>query len=535
MAANSIADFFAPFKSGAFVTGAGTRNAPTYNIDLNQIRGRSGAEWSSGNAETGFQGGTDPGFTIKGADGSDLYVELDHEGNYVVRPNMDMGGQFWGKEQSKLNGAGWDKYSPDMKFLNGGDYSGIQDSTAAPWMGAAMMTAGIGASLAGLGAAGAGAAGAAGGAFGGASAADIGMMYAGADAAAAGSLGMGGMTGAEVMAGAGGLTGAAGGGVFNAAMDSQLANSLIESGAFPHLGTDALAGYTAAGIPSVTISNLASNPTLWDKLKDLAPSSLKSLGDAIPGGLGSLATLAGGLLGSQGESADASSTRQLPDFLKGPVTQDLIPRTQGLLASQMPQAQQAGASMMQQGQGLLSAPVAGNGVGKVSLNSPTTATNPYLSGMADDIGRRTQEMLGQNNLAIQGNAVGVGGLGGSRQGVAQGIAAGKSADYLQGNLSNLYGQAYNSDQNRALQQYGMDQSFYGNQRGQDLSQVGLGSGLVSQGLQTQWSPIQNATQAYSPFTGFGTTTNNQSSGGGWQGALGGALGAAQLSKNMGWW
>jgi hypothetical protein len=113
------------------------------------------------------------------------------------------------------------------------------------------------------------------------------------------------------------------------------------------------------------------------------------------------------------------------------------------------------------------------GSGLLGQTAPTTATNPYLSGVANDMQRRTSEMLGQNNLQIQGNFVGTGGLGGSRQGVAQGVAAGKAADSLQGQVANLYGTAYAGDQNRLLQQQT------------------LGAGLLSQGLDTQFQPLKN--------------------------------------------
>jgi hypothetical protein len=166
---------------------------------------------------------------------------------------------------------------------------------------------------------------------------------------------------------------------------------------------------------------------------------------------------------------------------------------------------QAGQQMMSVGSGLL------------GQTAPTTATNPYLSSITDDMQRRTQDLLSQNNNAIRGNAVAYGGLGGSRQGVSEGLAASKAADSLQGNIANLYGQAYQGDQNRLLQQQT------------------LGAGLLSQGLNTQYQPLKNTADLYSPFSGFGTTSQNQSSGGGWGGALGGALGAAQFGKNMGWW
>lgn len=280
------------------------------------------------------------------------------------------------------------------------------------------------------------------------------------------------------------------------------------------LGLDGAAGVLGAAGAAGSSGGLLGN---------LSGKDLLGLGSAAAGALG----------GAQGTKTTNTSSAQLPEFLKGPVEQDLIPRTQGLLNTQMPAAQQAGQQLTTAGAGLLGAPIAGNGVGQVKLNAPTTATNPYLAGMADDMQRRTQQLLQQNNLDIQGNAVGVGGLGGSRQGVAQGIGAGRAADTLQGQLAGLYGQSYNNDQNRALQQYGQDQSFYGQQRGQDLTGASIGAGMLSQGVSMPFAPLKDAANIYQPFTGFGTTTGIQSAGGGALGALGGALGGAQLANNLG--
>jgi hypothetical protein len=166
-------------------------------------------------------------------------------------------------------------------------------------------------------------------------------------------------------------------------------------------------------------------------------------------------------------------------------------------------------------------------------NSHTS--NPYYSSLADDITRRTQHSLGQSLQGIQSNAVGVGGLGGSRQGVAQGQAISGAMDNLSGQLGAMGSGMWNADQNRDLSRYQGDQSFYTAQRGQDYQGIGLGADLMSRGLQTPWAPIQNANNVYSPYSGMGQTTNSSQQGGGWMGALGGGLGAAQFGQNMGWW
>lgn len=245
-------------------------------------------------------------------------------------------------------------------------------------------------------------------------------------------------------------------------------------------------------------------------LQDILKSAGTNLmGNSGGGGgmdwLGMATTALGALGGAQGQNASNTTSRSMDPRMDALFYGDLAPRTQGILGAQLPMAMGAGNQMLQVGSGLL------------GRTAPDTPTNPYLQGRADDIQRRTQDLLGQNNLAIQGNAVATGGLGGSRQGVAQGLAAGKAADYLQGNLAGMYGQAYDQDMGRLRQDWT------------------IGSGLMSQGLNTQFAPLQNTANVYQPFTGFGSTTNSTQTGGGWQGALGGALGAAQMGKNMGWW
>jgi hypothetical protein len=201
--------------------------------------------------------------------------------------------------------------------------------------------------------------------------------------------------------------------------------------------------------------------------------------------------------------------------------------------------------------------IAGNGFGKVTmgdsgpapeLGNPGKFVSPWLNQQGDNIANRTNQMLGQNLAGIQGQSVASGGLGGSRQGVAQGTAMGQAADYMSGNLANMYGTAwdnaanrgiqkygidsnmYNQGQNRNLEQYQGDQQFYGQQRGQDLLGATTGANLVNSGLNTQWLPLQNAGNIYSQFSGQGTTTNNSSSGGGWLSALGGAMSGYALGN-----
>jgi hypothetical protein len=237
---------------------------------------------------------------------------------------------------------------------------------------------------------------------------------------------------------------------------------------------------------------------------------LSTLSGLLGGGggsswLGPLATLAGGLMGSQGQEASTSSTRAMDPRMEALFYGGLAPGAMGLLESQMGPASKAGNQMLQFGSGLL------------GQKAPNTATNPYATGILDDMQRRHTDVIGQSLAGIRGNAVGVGGLGGSRQGVAEAQAISQGADNFAGQGFNFMGGLYEGDQNRLRQDWT------------------LGAGLMNQGLNTPYIPLQNTTNLFSPFTGFGTTTQTQQQGGGAMGAVGGALGAAQLGKNMGWW
>jgi len=197
------------------------------------------------------------------------------------------------------------------------------------------------------------------------------------------------------------------------------------------------------------------------------------------------------------------------------------------------------------------------------------ATNPYLGAQADAITQQANNNLYNYQLPqIRSGAIAAGGYGGSRQGIAEGLAIGQTNQGLASALANLQGNAYENDQNRGLQQQSInnsynlglgslglqgqvaDQNFYTNQRGQDLSQASLGAslansgnlGLTNQGQQlyqagqteqqAPWQNIGNYAGTLSPFTGLNQSQTVPGYGA-IQGALGGALTAAQLYKLFG--
>ena len=171
------------------------------------------------------------------------------------------------------------------------------------------------------------------------------------------------------------------------------------------------------------------------------------------------------------------------------------------------------------------APTGGGGGGAGSGNDFSWSKNPYIGGMGDALTRQVTNTLQDQWLpSIRDNAVAAGGLGGSRQGVAQGLAIGRASDALTGGLANLYGTTYESEQNRGLQQQSIDNNFYTQQRGQDLTSLGLGAELWNMGMT---GPLDSLSKASNIYGGVGnqnsTSTSNSDSGGGWGGALGGGL------------
>jgi len=139
----------------------------------------------------------------------------------------------------------------------------------------------------------------------------------------------------------------------------------------------------------------------------------------------------------------------------------------------------------------------GGGAGQTSA-APAMAgyqRSPYLDQMASRITQQSGQALNEQALpGIRSQSVASGGYGGSRQGIAEGLAIGRSNEALQGTLANLYNTDYQADRGRALQQYGMDQQFNLGQgqlaaqnRGIDNQYtLGLGNlGVAQQGANNQ--------------------------------------------------
>jgi hypothetical protein len=214
--------------------------------------------------------------------------------------------------------------------------------------------------------------------------------------------------------------------------------------------------------------------------------------------------------------------------------------------------------------------------------------NPYLQDQANNISANMTRNFQTAVLpGINQGAMAAGGFGGSRQGIAQGLGMRGLNDSIGQAQTNLYSNAYNTDQQlqaskdmqaaQLAQQQKMaemsdatnriglnnsfnlglgglgatvmraNQDFFNANRGMDLSAMGLGAnltntantGLANQGQQltqvgqTQqnapWQQLGNFANTLSPFSGLGQSSSVTTPGASTVGsAMGGALTLAQI-------
>jgi hypothetical protein len=168
--------------------------------------------------------------------------------------------------------------------------------------------------------------------------------------------------------------------------------------------------------------------------------------------------------------------------------------------------------------------------------------NPYIKQQAQNIQDQSNANLNNNVMPAIGQGAQVAGqYGGSRQGVAQGVAAAQAQNGINAAQANLYSNAYGQDQNFYTAQRGQDQA--GVQLGANIynmgnqGNLGIGQGQYNLGQQYQNAPLtalQQYSNTISPYSGLNSTqTGVSSSGGGALGMMGGALAGAQIYNNLG--
>jgi hypothetical protein len=167
--------------------------------------------------------------------------------------------------------------------------------------------------------------------------------------------------------------------------------------------------------------------------------------------------------------------------------------------------------------------------------------NPYTGWMAGAMTQQVGDMLTRQALpAINNQAVASGGVGGSRQGVAQGMAIGDAAKGLSSGLANLYSTQYGQDQSFGLQNDRLNLDVYNsNQNWMNQGQQGQLNAMDhlmnwnQQGLQnatTQQNTPLNYWQQFSSGAnaagGMGQSQNNPGN------PLLGAIGGWQMGSKL---
>ena len=160
---------------------------------------------------------------------------------------------------------------------------------------------------------------------------------------------------------------------------------------------------------------------------------------------------------------------------QNPMPTDLQQRLQQGTQQQMQLATQGGYGGVSPGRAVSNLGF-GQGGGMQQIQQPSAGqqqpgmNNPYMQAQAQAIINQSNQNL-QNNIlpGINSAAMATGGYGGSRQGIAQGLAIQGQQQSLNNSLASMYGQSYQNDQNlanqtgianigAAAQRYGADKS-----------------------------------------------------------------------------
>lgn len=171
-------------------------------------------------------------------------------------------------------------------------------------------------------------------------------------------------------------------------------------------------------------------------------------------------------------------------------------------------------------------------------------SNPYLQGAMNSIQSQVTQNLQRNVLPQLGrNSVATGGYGGSRQGIAEGLAMGDAATAATNAMGNLAFQGFNADRNFGLANDALDLNIFNANQG--WANQGFNNTLTAYDKMLGWNQnygIGNATNAQNTplnywqalagtgatLGGLGGTNTQQLQGNPYLGALGGALTGWQL-------
>lgn len=173
--------------------------------------------------------------------------------------------------------------------------------------------------------------------------------------------------------------------------------------------------------------------------------------------------------------------------------------------------------------------------------------NPYTTQMGQNIQRQMTDNLQRNILpGIGRGAVAAGGYGGSRQGIAEGLAIGETNRGIGDALTNLYAGQYNADRNYGLQSDALDLNVYNaNQnwmRQGQQDQLNLFDRMLgwNQNAYNLATGVQNTPLNYykdfasigQGLAGLGNQNTQNMPGNPYLGAIGGALTGYNLYNNF---
>ena len=172
--------------------------------------------------------------------------------------------------------------------------------------------------------------------------------------------------------------------------------------------------------------------------------------------------------------------------------------------------------------------------------------NPSTLAMGNEVTRGVMNTLNRQALpAIRGGAMASGTVGGSRQGVAEGLATGEAMSGLAGALANLYGNQFNQDRGYGLQSDALDFNIHrGNlsdMRQGQMDQLGFlnqmtnwgqqGIGVANQTRDRPFTDWQRFVGPAAQMGGLGGSQTQNLQGNPYLGALGGYLAGSSWGNN----
>lgn len=187
----------------------------------------------------------------------------------------------------------------------------------------------------------------------------------------------------------------------------------------------------------------------------------------------------------------------------------------------------------------------GGAQGQVPGQMQQYQPNPYTTQMGQNIQRQMTDNLQRNILpGIGRGAVAAGGYGGSRQGIAEGLAIGETNRGIGDALTNLYSGQFNADRNYGLSSDALDLNVYNtNQNWMRQGQqdqlnlfdkmLGWNQNAYNTATNVQNTPLnyyQQFANTGQGLAGLGSQNTQNMQGNPWLGAIGGYQLGSQMFK-----